>query len=181
MAFPDTYPWIRGRLHSPHFLFLKTVEIPVPRLLELLGYPDAVECSEPPAMPGVQLTRCSSWTHIADDWLYTLWHRRDRLSLYEALSREALLFTFAVGDTDQSYEFALYRDGVPLRRHVVISPRYSDRVVRESSGEPLAREDPWLLQSDGSDIGFELAASLGIEVDQSQRPLRCFSTPGADW
>jgi len=181
MARPDTYPWIEGRLHSPHFVFLRTVDIPIPRLLTLLGYADAPACEFEFATPGLLFTRCSSWTHIVDDWLYTLWHRRDRLRVYEELSHEALLFTFAVGDTDESYEFAIYRDGTAVRRHVVISPNYSDRVVQESVGDPLPLEDSWLYQSDGEEIGFKLAESLGVELDQSARPLQCFSIPEPDW
>jgi hypothetical protein len=103
------------------------------------------------------------------------------LKLYRALSREALLFTFAVGDSDVSYELSLYRDGKPIRRREVVSLNYSDRVVQLDFGAPLPLESTWLHQSDGAEIGFKLAESLGVDLDQSKRPLRSFAVPPPEW
>lgn len=176
----DRYPYIRGRLHSPHFIYLNDPTMRYRKVLKQLGIPHAVRLPQRVSgllVYGVYVTRCDHWIHVAEGWDYTLWHREDRFDLLQWISLTCDVFTFSVGESDASYDFALFQGGSVRRLQEVRSPRYSDRVLHRSIGDPLPCESEALWQSDGSAIGFRIAQSLGIDLEVQDRPLYTYTFP----
>ena len=87
-----------------------------------------------------------------------------RIELLAAAGQRWDLFSYSVGDIDESYEIVCYRDGELIRHRRVDSPRYDDRVVSIDIGEPLPAETASLWLEDAVRIGRSLATAQGIDV-----------------
>jgi len=118
----------------------------------------------------------NGWRVLADDVCFTFWHMPQRRTAIETLGQQFDLWAFSAGDCDQSYDFALYQQGQLRRKSVVDSPHFSDRVVREDFGTPLPEEARIITpEADGLEIGWQLAASLGIPTNLKDGELRFYA------
>src|SRR5947208_3885494 len=69
---------INGHLGASFFLFLRASgRLSDAELLRELGLADFVSCSlsDDLSRPHIYFTEDEEWIHIADDWLYSLWHK----------------------------------------------------------------------------------------------------------
>jgi hypothetical protein len=114
-----------------------------------------------------------SWTMLADDWHYTLWHMRTTRPAIEAIARLHEVYVCSEGDCDRSFDFAYWDNGRLAREYVVQSPRFTDRLIAKNWGAPLPGEAA-LLATDGCNIGIQLAASLGIQTRFMMEDLRIY-------
>jgi len=115
---------------------------------------------------------------ISDDGWYTLWHMRTTRRAIRKLARLHDIFSCTKGDCDRSFDYTYYRDGKLLREYVVHSPEFSDRKVSVDRGPMLLGEKD-ILDKDGSNIGIDVAASLGIRTTFEADDLRIF-VPACD-
>lgn len=167
-----------GVLHSPFVIAIRNRSLGDAEILEWLN------CSQyeprpaaPFAFPRVYVGQDEHWTLVADDWAYTLRHRCGERRL-ERGARWGEMFSFWVGDSDESYGFSHYVDGTLQRAYHVDSPQFSDRIVVYEEGPPLPGESEALREKDGMVIVWVLAESLGIETDHRRKRFRCYGQDG---
>ena len=60
----------------------------------------------------------SEWTHIADDFRYTLWYSPQTAEVIAKLSTNYDVFRSSIGDIDDSFEFEYHHDGKLARKFV---------------------------------------------------------------
>jgi hypothetical protein len=169
-----------GQLHSPYFIFIEcggryTDE----ELLDLLGIDGYVANPEPTFHErSLAITDDGRWTHVADDWSYSLWHSKKIRGLVAELGKVHNIFTCSVGDSDQSFDFAYYHASILRRRYVVDDRHYQGGSVTENYGTPLPGEDEALRDPSEMCKIMKIAASLGIQIDYTKLALRCYAKPG---
>ncbi|MEO0606204.1 MAG: hypothetical protein AAF211_32545 [Myxococcota bacterium] len=129
MPFDDlSYPFIDDGqavpfLHSP-FVIAVRARVERRSLVETLGMGDWVEHA-PPLGPSFDrwlvVLESPRWTAAADSWHYTLWHDPELPRRLERLAEVGDVLAFAMGDSDESWDFWYFRDGERVRRRVVES------------------------------------------------------------
>ena len=164
-----------GLAHAPYFVFLRSPisERDWVTALGLDEYELVVSGSE--SFEHAWIGRVGDWLHFADSWTYHFWHRHDRPMVLRRCAAMGELFAFRVRDTDESYEFEHWRQGVQVRRYEVASPRYTDQSVNEDHGAPLEAERSLTLPGAPVEPGPVLARSLGIEFSAAQEALRAYA------
>jgi hypothetical protein len=166
-----------GYLHAPFFIFIRCVgaysDAELLRRFGLAGYKRVPV--PPDSGPHVCLTEDSQWTHIADDWCYTLWHDPCTRDTIAEMAKEHDVFAGSVGDCDHSWEFVYYRQGRLLRKHVVEDPHFRGGIVVEEIGIPLEGEAGAMKRSHELESLLAIATSLGIDVLHSTKEIRVYS------
>ena len=120
------------------------------------------------------ITEDSSWTYVMDDWYYSLWFEkgiRDRIKL---LSGDFDIFTFSVGDSDNSFDFSYLQKGEYLRQYVVEDPTYKGGEVVINTGKPFPIEDQALAKQEPIDKVIMIAKSLGIVFTHTKENVRVY-------
>ena len=167
-----------GRLHSPFFVYFRQE----PRLSDeqilkhfgLLSFSWTKQLQE--SAQYVILTDAGEWTLLADDWLYSLWHMPSTKTAIEALAESRDVFTWSVGDCDQSFEYKCYRDRELIRQYTVESPNYNDQVVQHDIGEAFEFEKA-LRELPVEERMACYCAEFGIETSVKREQLRLYSSP----
>lgn len=170
---------ISGRIHSPHFIFIRCdgayTDAELLQKLELVGY-ERIK-SPPDLRPYVCITNDRQWTHIADDWSYTLWHMPSTRDVIEEFGKDHEVFACSVGECDRSWEFVYYRNGRLLRKYIVEDPHFRGGVVVEDHGVPLEGEEEARKLTDEQETVLAIASSLGIDVRHNERAIRVYARP----
>jgi hypothetical protein len=169
--------FINGRLHAPYFIFVRSEgrysDADLLRLFGLSAYA-RVEVSHHLERHAI-LADDGSWTMIADDWSYTLWHMPSTRPAIEKLGSGCELFACSVGDCDHSFDFVYYSGGRLLRKYVVVDPDFSGGTVAENTGDPLPGETSAFKETNELGIVLSLAFSLGIRAGWSERDIRTYA------
>jgi len=168
--------FIEGHLHSPYFIFVRAYgRYSDTDLLHLFGLADYHRnTSEGRPTRYAIIAHDGTWSMIADDWHYTLWHERSTRDTLEELGQSYDVFAASIGDSDHSFDFVYYCDGRLARRYVVDDTYCHGRQVMEDMGEPLPGEETAIKESDERDIVLGVAASLGIRAGISTRDIRVY-------
>jgi hypothetical protein len=173
---------IKGHLHSPYFIFVRAsgrlTDADVLKLLGLDDFAPIPPCADW-SKPHVYLIEDTAWIPIADDWLYSLWHKgHDNIvGAFHKHLPEISIFARFVGDADRPFDFTYYSSGGLLRRYVVEDPRYDKQrhVVMESFGQPLSLEKELSEIGDEQDYVLSLATSVGVKIGHDLASIRCYS------
>lgn len=168
---------INGRIHSPYFIFIQCGgAYSDADLLTRFGLRD-YRRSDSSSNPGryVCITSDRQWTHIADDWSYTLWHMASTRDVIDEIGSDHDVFACSAGDCDHSWDFIYYRHGRLLRKHVVEDPHFLGGRVVEEFGIPLEGEADAMKHSDELEIALGIASSLGIDVRHNMEKIRVYS------
>ena len=116
----------------------------------------------------------TDWIHILDDFLFTLWHTRAVHESIPVLGQEHEVFTFSVGDADDSFDFAYYRGGRLIRKFVVVDDDYRGGVVTEDVGTPLPVEAEAMSEDENLSKVHKIAQSLGIDLRHRLEGVRVY-------
>jgi len=135
------------------------------RIDEAFGLNDYQEASPPLPLGAsyVVFANDSEWTHIADDFGYTLWHRS--VEAIAELSASYDVFRNSIGDIDNSFEFEYYRDGKLVRKFVFEDNVFErTQIVTADSGAKLIGEPKTFdsLKSSAQKMLPEITEALGI-------------------
>ena len=179
----NTCKIVQGHIHSPFFIFMRTGgQMRDEELLKLLGLDDfSTATSEIGQLqPHLFITQDEHWTHLADDWCYSLWCKGGYQlvqKLHEQIP-DIPIFACSVGEADWAFDFAYYDSGKLLRRYVVEDTGYSikTRRVVEDFGTPLPKETP--LSGVGNDdqvYVLGLASGLGVNLIHDSNRIRCYA------
>lgn len=173
---------IDGVLHAPHFIFIRCGgELSDLELLDRFGLSGYERGAWPPGFRRhVLITNDEEWTHVCDDWFYSLWHMPSTRETIADIASEYDVFACSAGDSDQSWEFVYYRHGRLLRRYVVDDPNYRGGVVVEDLGIPLEGEEEAMKLTDGLTIALRLASTLGVDVRHADKEIRVYAKPGRE-
>lgn len=120
------------------------------------------------------LTEDDNWTYLMDDWSYSLWHESGLVEQLIRLSSEFDVFTFYVGDSDDSFGFAYYRKGAVLRKYIVEDPYYRGGETVLDVGPPFPIEKEALLKEDLFEKVMTIATSFGIKTDFHKEKVRIY-------
>ena len=111
--------------------------------MRLFGLQDYQKMSPPLHFIGqhVVFANDAEWTHIADDYRYTLWHNPQTVEAIEELSKCYDVFRCSTGDIDESFEFEYSQNGNLVRKlvfeHDVVK---NTQIVIADIGTKLAGE-----------------------------------------
>lgn len=172
---------INGTIHSPYFIFLRTVTTYADRdLLQRFGLPEYRSITDPPRLGRhVCITNDDHWTHIADDWFYTLWHMPATRQAIAEIAVHCDVFTCSVGESDESYDFGYYRNGRFVRSYVVDDPQWRGGKVVQDIGQRIHSEWEAKQHKDQLQIVLSIASSLGIDLRHESKHLRFYAPPHA--
>ena len=174
-----------GVLHAPFFIFIKDVgDYSDQQLLELTGASDyqplgVIDPSQVLSYRYICFLRDDAgWTHVIDDWWYSLWHQKCLRGNLVGASEKHTIFACSVGDCDESYGFQLYQAGQIVRDYEVQSPGYSDRIVSVDDGALLDGEEHVdKCKDDGLDIVLAIARSQGIDLNHEAKKIHTYVHP----
>lgn len=172
-----------GTFSSPFFIFIKGVfdlsDIELCAKLGLENY-ELVTDKAYDSMDHLEkrhlfLTEDEQWTHLMDDWFYTLWYDQEIRERIRVLSFDFDIFCCSVGDIDVSYDFRYYQKGKVVREYVVEDPNFKGPKVVINTGTPLNGEaSPWNRGEPETRV-LHIASSLGINVKHDLSKIRCYS------
>jgi hypothetical protein len=170
----------QGRLHAPHFIFVRgDGRYSDADLLRRFGL-SSYRPTKSPRWRYAILGDDGQWTMIADDWLYTLWHMPSTRFALEALKWECDVFACSVGEDDESFDFVYYQGSRRVREYVVTDPYYRGGKVAKNKGKRLPGEAAAFRKTDGLRIVLGVAASLGIRTDYTEGDIRAYAPPECD-
>src|SRR5262245_61293873 len=102
-----------GRLHSPFFIFIKHPhgysDFDILARFQLGSYRRSRATSR--LGRRAIMADAGSWTLLADDWYYTLWHLEPTWAAIEELGRSHEVFACSVGECDLSFDYVHYQEG----------------------------------------------------------------------
>ncbi|MCU0542077.1 MAG: hypothetical protein MUE44_07770 [Oscillatoriaceae cyanobacterium Prado104] len=169
-----------GHLHAPFFIFFRRdPRLTDEQVLAHFGLTTHRHVTKlPPSTTYAVIADAGDWTMLADDWFYQLWYMPSTRVAIESLAKTRDLFTWSIGECDESFEYCLYRCGQLVRQYTVDSPHFDDQLVRINFGECLPFESELLA----SDVPIEekmnrFCSNLGINPIVTQDMLRLYSKP----
>lgn len=120
------------------------------------------------------ITEDGKWTHLMDNWYYTLWHHKVLKTWIKDLSKEFDIFCCSVGDFDYSFDFVYYRLGILEREYVVEDPKINGVNVVKNNGETFEIEPLALAKKDPLEKVLTIAEWLGIGIQHNLETIRCY-------
>jgi len=163
------YPFLKwGFLHTPFMIYTRSYnKLSDEYLMNLLGLQDYSKTSPPLPFPGshVVFANDNEWTHIADDYGYTLWHSPQTINAIEILSKSYDVFRNSLGDIDNSFEFEYHHNGELVRKFVFKHDVFEKTefvaadIGRKLAGEPTTLDD---LKSSSENMFPTITQALGI-------------------
>ncbi len=135
--------------------------------MELFGLTDYHQASPPLPFPSphIVFANDSEWTHIADDFGYTLWHSSKTAKAITELSKHYDIFRNSIGDIDDSFEFEYYQSGELVRKFDFDDDVFNKtQIVTADIGPKLAGEPETFsdLKSSAFEMFPTITQSLGI-------------------
>lgn len=169
--------FVHGELHTPYFIFIRSAgDLSDGDLLRRFGLSNYHRTQQASRFgPYTILADAGQWTLIADDWLYTLWHKASTQPAMAEIAETHDLFACSVGDCDQSFDFVYYRNSQLVRKYVVDDPDFRGGKVVENFGNPLPGEDNSFRNCGELEIVLGIAASLGIKTHYTERDIRVYT------
>ncbi|MFK8105360.1 MAG: hypothetical protein AB8G15_22800 [Saprospiraceae bacterium] len=122
------------------------------------------------------ITEDAEWTHLMDDFCYTLWHLESLSEKLEVLSQRYDIFCCSVGNVDDSFDFIYDKNGKVVRDYVVEDLQYNGGVVVKNEGTPLAGEEKALQIPDRYAKVLALAQLIGVNPNHQLQRIRCYGT-----
>lgn len=107
-----------------------------------------------------------AWTHIADDYFYSLWHNPQIANAIATLSTQYDVFWSMIGDSDDSFAFESYQGGTLVRKYV-----YERDTVTE--GDRLRGEPPTLHYLKAAADTMFPTITQALEIVRITDPLQC--------
>ncbi len=170
---------IDGKLHSPYFTFIKDAgrigDTKLLRILEIDDYKPTEDIND--SHHHLYIVRDGEWTHIVDDWSYTLWHSQLFLINIRKLASNYDVFSFMVGDSDFSFEIEYHRGGRLERHYVFDQPQFGNGEVRDDIGKKFEIESEIKLGEEPQNYLWRIANTLKISSNYSQKEISIFSKP----
>lgn len=120
------------------------------------------------------LTEQDSWTHLMDDWSYSLWHHKTIRNNIEKLSQKFDIFYCSVGDIDESFDFVFYERGKLRRKYIVEDPKFNGGDLVENIGTPFPGEEVVLKIKDDIERVLKIARLVGVRIEHKQDKIRCY-------
>lgn len=173
-----TIPVYGGKPWSPHFVFIRNINLSdrdVLALLNLRNYVSVPSIEEWNKYLGI--SRDTQWTHLADNWFYSHWHSEQFRSAVSVIATRFDVFSFAMGDSDNSFDLFYYRNGVLVRRVIWDDPHYTGGHLREEMGAPLPMEDEINRGGDPCAGLWKVASALNVETDYTQLSFSLYAPP----
>ncbi|MDU9047261.1 MAG: hypothetical protein Q3M30_00310 [Candidatus Electrothrix sp. Rat3] len=170
---------IDDRLHAPYFTFIKEEgKLSVTKLLQTLeieGYKSTEYVED--FNHYFFIVRDGKWTHIIDDWYYTLWHSKPFLSNIRKLASNYEIFSFMIGDSDNSFEIEYHRGGQMMRHFIFDQSPFGNGEVKEDLGKKFEIESKIKIGDDPLNHLWSIADSLGINSNHKQDEIDIFTKP----
>ncbi len=120
------------------------------------------------------LTEDESWTHIMDDWFYTLWHDKEIRERIKLFSEKFEIFTSSVGDIDDSFDFTYFKEGKAIREYVVKDCDFKGGAVVKDFGCPFPIEKIALSKKKVDQKVMTIINSLGIKTKHDKDKIRIY-------
>lgn len=116
------YPFLKwDLLHSPFMIYIRSYnKLSDDNFMKVLGLEGYQKMAPPLYFPGwhVVFANDTEWTHIADDYRYTLWSSPKTAEAIEKYSKSYDVFRWSIGDIDESLDFEYYQNGNLIRKFV---------------------------------------------------------------
>jgi hypothetical protein len=148
--------------------------------MKLFGLRDYYKASPPLSSldSHVVFANDTEWTHIADDYRYTLWRNPKTVEVIEELSRSYDVFRNSIGDIEDSFEFEYHQNGKLIRKFVFEHDVFKGTQIvtvdkgTRLTGEPMELND---LKSSAEKMFPTITRPLGIVrvIDPLQNRYYC--------
>jgi hypothetical protein len=165
---PD-YPFLKwGQLHTPFMIYVRSYnKLTDEDYMKMFGLQDYQKMSPPLPFAGwhVVFANDSEWTHIADDYGYTLWHSAQTVAAIKELSQKYDVFRCSIGDIDEAFEFVCFQNGKCVRRFEFApdvspnKPAFTISAGNRLPGEPKTANE---LKVAAGDMFSTIVQALGI-------------------
>lgn len=122
------------------------------------------------------LTQVENWTHLMDDWMYTLWHDTNFKDNVTKLSEHFDIFCCSVGDVDDSFDFKYFENGKLKREYIVEDPKFRGGEVTKNFGIPFIGEEIALnKKKEPLDKVLSIAQLVGINTKHQLGKIKCYA------
>lgn len=162
-------PVYGGRPWCPHLVFIRNIALSDQDVLAMLNLKNYTSV---PSTEGdlkyLGIARDAQWTHLADNWYYSHWYSEQFRSAVRAIATRFDVFSFSMGDSDNSFDLFYYRSGKLVRRMVWDDPHYTGGHLSEEIGEPLPMEDKINRGGDPCPGLWSVASALNVETDYTR-------------
>ncbi len=163
------YPFLKwGFLHTPFMIYIRCCNtLSDDDFMKIFGLRDYQKMSPPLPSSGLHVVFANDneWTHIADDFRYTLWLNPITAEVIERYSKNYDIFRCSTGDIDESFEFEYYRNGSLIRKLVFEHDVFKNsKTVTVDIGTKLSGEPEHLsdLITSSEKMFPTITQSLGI-------------------
>ncbi|MFK7904949.1 MAG: hypothetical protein AB8B69_07485 [Chitinophagales bacterium] len=171
---------IKNTFCSPYFIFIKEgfkiTDQELLQRLDLKGYElvtdKEVKQSELEGKWTLFLTEDSQWTHLMDNWFYTLWHDTKLRNRIKNLSADFDIFYCYGGDCDESLGFVYYQNGALVREYIVEDPNFRGSKVVRDFGAPFTIEKTVSEETNPFFRVLSIAKSIGIDIQHRLEDIR---------
>lgn len=171
--------FVHGKLHTPYFIFVRCAGVlsdaDLLNRFDLSRYKQRPSHDAPDFGPYAILADAAPWKLVADDWLYTLWHKPTTRPAIAELGKRYDVFACSVGDCDHSFDFFYYHNSELVRKYVVDDPDFQGGKVVENVGSRLPGEAAAFKHEGEQRIVLAIAASLGIKTDYTEPDIRIYA------
>lgn len=120
------------------------------------------------------LTEDNEWTHLMDDWFYTLWHDKEIRKQIKLLSENFEIFTCSVGDCDDSFDFTYFKQGKIIRQYIVEDFQFNGGEVVKDIGNPFPIEKTAIKKKDLYEKVITIAKSFKIKMNHEKEKVRIY-------
>ncbi|MFK7979869.1 MAG: hypothetical protein AB8G86_07805 [Saprospiraceae bacterium] len=121
------------------------------------------------------LTESENWTHLMDDWMYTLWHDTNFKSNVTKLSKYFDIYCCSVGDVDESFDFKYFESGRLKREYIVEDPKFRGGEITKNFGIPFIGEEIALNKKEPLDKVLSIAKLVGINIEHQLDKIKCYA------
>jgi len=169
-------------LFGPYYIFIKGLKEDS-EVMKLLNMKDYILKSK--KMPfnggflesGVCITENNNWKHIIDGWSYEMWQiqERNHFENIRKVGKNYELFSFMVGDSDETLEYSYYKGGSLIREYRYRESISGEVLLKKSFGKPLPSENASFdKKSENYTNMLNIAESIGIKFSHNISTLNLY-------
>ena len=167
---------------SPYFIFIKQgFKMSDDKILETLKLDNyrlittTIEQSyKNPDKCYLFLAEDNQWTHLMDDWSYSLWFNKKIEGQLKFLSKHHEIFSFSIGDIDDSYGFKYFNNGEIIREFTLNDVKSNGVEIIKDLGKPFDIEKTALKMKNPYKKLRKFAQHFGISIKYTKDDIRIY-------
>lgn len=125
------------------------------------------------------ITEVDEWTHVMDDWGFSfrkhLWMHKEKV-IIRNLAKSFEVFQCSIGDSDGSFDFRYYKEGILQREYIIRNKKlsFTETYIAKNLGNPFVKEEIALKKPGEINKVLSVAELLGIKINHELAKIRSY-------